>query len=378
MAYTEFKFFAQTLATKYKKRQKVEAFAESLFRKIYLPEEDISPLDNTEPRTFRAYYYGQNDITALAEQIASSLDINNFARFIETDSDDTIEYLCEKFSPVCDDINEKNYAQVIAQFFRDIIDRAASPKTKDVSLATRAEGGVLAVQSAARKHGVFLVAEAGSICPNCHQKPLFAYGDGRNELVYDVTVIDPDESADDMNNLIALCPECAAKYLALRTPLDIIRMRDNKKALLDAFDNQDIRAEQHIPDGVCRVIDKIPSIQVPANADLNYDPATVREKIDADKSRLYLTVKTQVNVYFNDVHEAFQQLGREGKLRFNSFCQQVKYMYVTFRDKGYDQNKIFYEMTKWISDATGEVWGDCEIVISYFVQKCEVFDVTTG
>ena len=50
-------------------------------------------------------------------------------------------------------------------------------------------------------------------------------------------------------------------------------------------------------------------------------------------------------------------------------------MYVTFRDKGYDQDKIYYEMTKWLSDATGEAWGDCEVVISYFVQKCEVFDV---
>ena len=378
MADTEFKFFAQTLATKYKKRQKVEAFVESLFREIYLPEEEISPIDNTEPRTFRAYYYGQNDITALAEQISGSLDTANFARFIETDSDDTIAYLSEKFAPVCDDIDDTNSAQAIAEYFKDIIDHAAAPKTKSTSLTVRTGGGAPTVQPVAKKHGVFLVAEAGSICPDCHQKPLFAYGDGKNELVYDVAVIDPDESDEDINNLIALCPECAAKYLALRTPMDIARMRNNKKALLEAFDNQEIRSEQHIPDGVRRVIDKIPSIQAPANADLNYDPAAVREKIEIENFRLYLTVKTQVNVFFHDVHEAFQELGREGKLRFNSFCQQVKYMYVTFRDKGYDQDKIFYEMTKWLSDATGEAWGDCEVVISYFVQKCEVFDVITG
>ena len=119
-------------------------------------------------------------------------------------------------------------------------------------------------------------------------------------------------------------------------------------------------------------------MQVPADVDLNYTPVPVREKIKPENVRLFLGVKTQVNVYFNDVHEAFQQLGREGKLRFNSFCQQVKYMYVTFRDKGYDQNKIFYEMTKWLCDTTGEEWGNCEIVISYFVQKCEVFDVIAG
>ena len=80
-------------------------------------------------------------------------------------------------------------------------------------------------------------------------------------------------------------------------------------------------------------------------------------------------------IYFNDVHEVFQEMGREGKLRFNPFCQQVRYMYVSFRDKGYSQDQIFYEMTKWLYDATNEKWRDCEIVIAYFTQKCEAFDV---
>ena len=48
---------------------------------------------------------------------------------------------------------------------------------------------------------------------------------------------------------------------------------------------------------------------------------------------------------------------------------------IRFRDKGYSQDQIFYEMTKWLYDATNEKWRDCEIVIAYFTQKCEVFDV---
>ncbi|MGI5933155.1 MAG: ABC-three component system protein, partial [Eubacterium sp.] len=192
-------------------------------------------------------------------------------------------------------------------------------------------------------------------------------------LIYDVAVIDPDVSPDNPSNLIALCPECAAKYAALKKPDDIARMTDIKKSLVEAHDDQEIRSDQHVQEGVRRVIEKIPFITPPVDIDLNYDPVPVKQKI-SDFS-LYLRIKTEVNVYFNDVHEVFQQMGREGRLRFNPFCQQVRYMYVSFRDKGYSQDKIFYEMTKWLFDATHEKWGDCEIVIAYFTQKCEAFDV---
>lgn len=143
--------------------------------------------------------------------------------------------------------------------------------------------------------------------------------------------------------------------------------------IVNAHDDQEIRADQHVQEGVRRVIEKIPFIKPPKDIDLNYDPVPVRQKIS--DFALYLRIKTDVNVYFNDVHEVFQEMGREGKLRFNPFCQQVRYMYVSFRDKGYSQDKIFYEMTKWLYDATNEKWRDCEIVIAYFTQKCEAFDV---
>lgn len=98
LADTEFKIFAQLLATKYRKGKKVEEFAEDLFKEIYQPEDENAPIAETQPRTYRGYYYGQNDITELASQIAGSLDKGNFVKYLETDSDETIEYLCWSFS----------------------------------------------------------------------------------------------------------------------------------------------------------------------------------------------------------------------------------------------------------------------------------------
>lgn len=75
LAATEFKIFAQLLATKYRKSRKAEDFAQELFKEIYLPETEDNPVEDTLPRTYRGYYSGQNDISELASQIAGFLDV---------------------------------------------------------------------------------------------------------------------------------------------------------------------------------------------------------------------------------------------------------------------------------------------------------------
>ena len=166
LADTEFKVFAQLLATKYRKGRKVEAFAQELFKEIYLPESEDDPDENTLPRTYRGYYYGQNDITELASQIAGSLDTSNFASYLQTDSDDTIESLCEAFCPWYPDIDADNHCQRIAARFKDIIDYTAAPKTKIAPPAVVAGRGVpgslIDYNALMRKYGVSFVRKVES------------------------------------------------------------------------------------------------------------------------------------------------------------------------------------------------------------------------
>lgn len=146
MANTEFKIFAQLLATKYRKGKKAEEFTEDLFREIYLPEDEIDPIAETQPRTYRGYYYGQNDITELASQIVESLDKGNFAKYIETDSDETIEYLCQSFSTWSPTINASKYVIEVAKRFEAFINNAATPKT-GISAVAVSNVGVPAFQA---------------------------------------------------------------------------------------------------------------------------------------------------------------------------------------------------------------------------------------
>lgn len=372
MAETEFSVFAQKLSTKYRRGQKVEAFAQELLEEIYLS--DTAFFADYEGRTFRAYYYGQNDISEIAQKIADDLDPDGFANYLDTGSEDAVSYLCDAFREWCPDIDPDNYARRIAERFVTIINNAAAPKTK--KRLSNQESQILVFDPSPKdKYGTVLVAEVGSMCPGegCPNQ-LYVRINGHLELCYDVVVIDPTLPEDDTSNLIAMCPTCAAKYRADHTQ-SMQWLQTRKQQLQDSYDDRELSSPEIVQEGVRRLLQKIPQMKLSQDVDFNYDPVPVRQKIEDDNVELFIRVKGQVNAYYSEVHEALQDLGREGLLRFKPFCAQVRKLYLEYAEKGYDQPRIYREMTRWLFDGTHEDWDYCQIVISYFIQKCEVFDV---
>ncbi len=372
MAETEFSVFARKMAVVFRGDETPEAFAQAMFAAIYLPNKDNDPVDETLPRTYKSYFYGERNITDLAKSIAESLDPENFAKEFTSANEATGAYLCEAFANVCPEISTDNYPSQIADRFRRIITTAAAPKKRKRRSTAKAVEHELTAKD---RHGVFLVAEAGSICPNdgC-SKSLYKKFNGHLELVYDVAVIDPMMSDDDTENLIALCPNCCATYSAMRTADTLLRMKEIKRALVQAYEARDIAGDQVVQDGVRLVIEKIPKLPKPTNVDLNYNPVPVRQKIAVSNEMLYSKAQTHVNMYYPAVDDAFKEMNTEGRLRFSQFSLQIRAFFLGLQEQGYDQDRIYYELTKWLSDATNENWSACEVVISYFIQKCEVFD----
>lgn len=383
MQETAFSKFASSLSTYFQGDMTPEEFTKELFAHIYANLEDENPLDEILTRTYKGYFYGEHDITTLAKKIAGSLDTTLFPDFVYSEYDETVQSLCKLFEKDCPGMTASNYGEKIAEYFKDIIETAASPKRKKspTALVKTAGGGNKAVAlptvtTLKDKYGIQLVAEEGSLCPcdGC-SKPLFSRVNGQLGLNYDVVVINPQRSENNLNNLIAMCPDCCNKYAIGRSAETMRRIQEIKKNLIDSADVREMVADQKIEDGVRRVLEKIPSMPKPLDVDLNYDPVTLRQKIEADNIMLYIRAQAQVNIYFNAVHETFQELSREGRLRFNPFCNQVKITYLNLKDKGYSQPRIFDEMVDWLQHGTNEDRGSCEVVISYFIQKCEVFDV---
>lgn len=383
MGDTEFSKFADALSMYFKDGLSPEEFTRALLKSICLSSAqgvDIL-INDLEPRTLKGYRYGDHDITKIAEKISGSLDLGRFSNFVHLDEDaeDSINSLCNKFRTWCPDISPDTYETEIAERFQKIIENAAKPKRKKkLPVVDTTESSELKISSLKNKYGVLLVAEEGSICPNDEcSKLLFINENGHLGLNYDVATIDPLLPDTDPNNLIALCPECCARYKLSRNDASIAHMKEIKRSLLENNDDRELLSEQKVQDGVRKVLEKIPKFPRPMNVDLNYDPVPVREKIKPENVSLYLKVQVQVNVYFPAVHETLQEMGREHIIRFKPFCDQVKLTYSNLSEQGYDQPKIYCLMTDWLASSTNGDRDSCEIIISYFIQKCEVFDVIT-
>lgn len=382
---TEFSIFAGDLSTYFQGTDSPEEFTRNLFAHIYKgsTEETDPYVHDMEKRTLKAYYYGDNNITNVAKHIAGKLDLGAFAEFVKLDAEDSVTTLCETFSETCPDISDATYGMVLAERFQSIINTAAQGRRKKRSTAAThitpiSETASEVIRQPQEKYGFYLVSEEGSTCPNdgCTHS-LFTNENGHLGLLYEVVIIDPDDSTDDPNNMIALCPECAARYRLGNNPLWTLRMKEIKKQFQENASDKEMLSEQKVQEGVRRVLGKIPDMHPDKPVDLNYDPVMLRKKIEPDNIPLYLKTKGYVNYYFNCVHETFQNMGREGILRFKPFCEQVKLNYLNLKEEGRDQTTIFKQMTDWLQSGTNEDREYCEIVISYFIQKCEVFDVIT-
>lgn len=384
MAETEFKVFAQKLATYFQGNDSPEEFTRMLFARIYFNPKGDSLLHDMEARTLRGYFYGEHDITTLAKKINKDLDSQYFEEFIDTETDDTIKGLCAAFADECPEINNENFKNKIAERFKEIICNAATTKRKrkkTTELVPQSqETTVVATISPSIKeqYGALLVAEERSVCPNdgC-STPLFVNVGGQLGANYEVTFIDPSVPETRMENLIALCPACHSKYITGRTDEQVQRLLHIKKSLVDDYEAKETVSMQKVEDGIRKVLEKIPKMQAPANIDLNYNPVTLRQKIATDNLMLYLKAKTNVNVYYSAVQDAFTELNAERILRYKPFCLQVRMTYMNLSDMGLSQDEIFEKMVDWLQDATHENRSSCEVIISYFIQKCEVFDAIT-
>lgn len=380
---TDFSVFAGNLAVYFQGTDDPIEFTRKLFAKIYkgsINETDPFVAD-LERRALKGYYYGEHDITTVAKHISGDLDLGEFASFVHLEAEDSINDLCTTFIDACPDITESTYEMVLAERFQAIIKDAAKGKRKSrkKELPAAVELQPLDITVPPQdKHGFYLVSEEGSVCPSdgC-TNTLFTNENGHLGLLYDVVVIDPDESADDPNNLIALCPACAAKYRSFLSPIATWRMKEIKKQFQMEASDQELLSEQQIQEGVRRVVGKVPQLHPMGPIDLNYDPVILRKKIEPENVTLYLKAQAHVNYYFNVVHETFQQMSREHQLRFKPFCEQVKLNYLTLKEEGRDQVYIFRKLTDWLQQGTNEERDYCEVIISYFIQKCEVFDVIT-
>ena len=380
---TEFSNFANILYSEIGNGKARYLFTKELFKNI-LVRADKNPLFLDESQgtgkcgllcnqtNLGNYFSGRKEITEVAQQITVSLDpmifkdyIGNFDMTIPS-----IEHLVSSFSKSIPDITVDNYDDKIANYFEQIIRKAAKIKKE-----SEGQFSLFGDDTLNETYGNILVAEAENKCPNdgCSSLLISQKQNGLSFNNYTVVIIDKKKSHTSQSNLIALCSGCANEYQCNPKQANIKRMKEIKKALENNQASQKELAEQKIEESVRSVILKILDIEpVEASAELSYSPVPIRNKIEKKNRVLLRKIQHNVDDYYQAVQSAFKEIPQ--KRAYENFCFQVRINYNKLYDRGFEQAEIFEKLVDWLKESTNSNREACEIVIAFFVQKCEVFD----
>lgn len=229
-----------------------------------------------------------------------------------------------------------------------------------------------------RLYGVTLLHEVNMHCPNdgCF-KPLYMENSEGSSFDYNIVTINPRLDQKSEENMIALCPECARKFNFDKSPETINRLEGLKLELSLLTEIRDKLSSEQIVASVKKVIKKIAAIPVDRVISLNDNPTKVINKMDKTDAALYVKIMTNVSGYYPDVESLFKQEESEGNMDYERFCLQIRPQFKDAYRQGHSQAEIFDSLVDWVAGETNEQIQFCKVVISFFVQKCEVFDEIT-
>ena len=155
--------------------------------------------------------------------------------------------------------------------------------------------------------------------------------------------------------------------------LEVIKERIAKKEIhTKAVDKI---SDESIYDKISFVVDNLSKIK---NAEelpkLSYEPLNVKNKIK-DDFLLFTTVNNDVIQFYEFVDSLMKEKQNDPHFIFEAVSKKIKNRFMKNDDK--PLSECFNYLTNWLKDETSGSKEACRIVISYFVQSCEVFYAAT-
>ena len=232
-----------------------------------------------------------------------------------------------------------------------------------------------------------LLMETRSLCPQCG-KTLVGDKNGSSLPKYMITDIIPPiqtiekktelldlANGEGTNNKIALCLDCANRYIANPTREECIELISKKASLSRNYAALETLDNMYIEEEIEAVLRQIVSAPKELLSDiLSYDALRVKEKIEANNYPLISLTENFVVQYYKFLKTVFAQMEREGLLSFEDLASEVHIVYRKIYDSGLTQDEIFERLVEWFkSRGKTQSRSACLVIVTFFVQNCEVF-----
>ncbi|MFT4805717.1 MAG: hypothetical protein ACI9YE_002940 [Psychroserpens sp.] len=239
--------------------------------------------------------------------------------------------------------------------------------------------------------GLVLFDEVGGICPKCN-KPLMKRGKGSRTKLYEVahiypnsprpheTVLLKDEerlnaNVDHEDNLIALCRDCHTIFDTPRTVEGYREMVLIKRELQRLSKLKNGWFGNLIDEEINEVITTLVSYSGEALEELSFKAMTVDSKSDRTLEVLVkLKITNNVKYFYSIIKSKFAELDKRKPYTSDSIYSQVKTYYIKLKKDGLNQTQVFSALVEWLKKATNSKNVEVsEILVSFFVQNCEVY-----
>jgi hypothetical protein len=239
-----------------------------------------------------------------------------------------------------------------------------------------------------------LTTQVGGYCPRCGAE-LFYVKNNRSYKGYElahiyplnpkpqelkelagVSLLNPDVNHPD--NQIPLCGRCHPRFDKPRTLKEYEELASIKQKLIDRAAQRALNGQYPLEADINRIIARLyeTKFNEDGTSDLEFEPKSLEKKFDNS-----LPVLTQRKIHHNvaDYYQYIKDEFRELELQVPGASEliytQVRAYYLKQKSLSLSQPTIFANVVDWIRLTTSpDTPESAEIVASFFVQNCEVFE----
>ena len=326
----------------------------------------------TKVETLRTY--SKRGLTSkLARSIVYYLTPENLVERINERPPVLREMLVSDFKAYDDELNSSNVGEKVAEWLVEDIKKTAGLVSKTELEQSRPEELEIEFK---RKFGTYLVDDAQKFCPflGCgNSLVITADGSANVAYCYEVNLIDK-EGPRSLDNMIASCPRCHSAYVLDSDKKKSKELREIKRILMSHKQSLTLLDTMSLEKGITSVMKRLVKLNESDLENASLDAKELTTKIDPKKNRvLYEEVKWQVTTYFKNLKEIMISLDKRKEIDYENIQNQIHTMYKRLKEAKKSDIEIFDELSGKIHRMTLQPEKYCNIVVSFFIQKCEVF-----
>lgn len=307
-----------------------------------------------------------------AQTIVYRLTPENTIESINSHGEAQRRLLAEDLRGYDPDIDADNVAEKVTDWLVEMIQVSAGLVPQDE--LTKQKQQQLDAQLKSR-YGDYLLAEEENHCafPGYGRELVLTKG-GKISYAYEVSLIDKTAPATP-ENLLAMCPQCHATYLLDSNKKLCKELKMTKKLLSAHQQSTKLLSGLPLEKGIIGVISRIRKLGEKELSGATYEPVELKRKISpATDMALYTTVSLYVTTYYKSIRDIMVSADKRGLIDYDEVQDQMHAFYRKLKKAGKSKLEIFTEISERIHRVTLQEDLFCQIVVAFFIEKCEVFD----